>query len=303
MLRGAGRQQLPPVSAMDLFPDGAFVRLRNRVQQTYLYADDDGEGVSLRPHGPAFSLNAVWRVHRVDVDGTTLLLLQGAAYGRYLAISPAEAESGDRGNRAVQRDYGGDDQGALMWRPFRMVDDARYVRLRHDFNRNLRANGKFRFWRTAVTVDTNEGRWTTMMQWTVGTFQLGPELPPLPHPTVNLGGRRGLFRRRRLEADERRTIRHVRANDQGEFDPNNNNWATFHFYGRSVFNLRMQVGIRQDGGAGEYGDGITLAVQPGLHGRLTPLVTDLPRSVDPMDIVVFNTGSQGAQNLVHPDIA
>jgi hypothetical protein len=169
---------------MDLFPDGAFVRLRNRVQQTYLYADDDGEGVSLRPHGPAFSLNAVWRVHRVDVDGTTLLLLQGAAYGRYLAISPAEAESGDRGNRAVQRDYGGDDQGALMWRPFRMVDDARYVRLRHDFNRNLRANGKFRFWRTAVTVDTNEGRWTTMMQWTVGTFQLGPELPPLPHPTV-----------------------------------------------------------------------------------------------------------------------
>jgi hypothetical protein len=109
----------------------------------------------------------------------------------------------------------------------------------------------------------------------------------------NLGGRRGLFRRRRLEADERRTIRHVRANDQGEFDPNNNNWATFHFYGRSVFNLRMQVGIRQDGGAGEYGDGITLAVQPGLHGRLTPLVTDLPRSVDPMDIVVFNTGSQG----------
>ena len=83
----------------------------------------------------------------------------------------------------------------------------------------------------------------------------------------------------------------MRANDEGEFNQNYNNWPTFHFYGRSVFNLRMQVGIRQPGG--EYGDGITLAVQPGLQGRLTPLVTDLPRSVDTMDIVVFNTGSQG----------
>ncbi|XP_066373000.1 uncharacterized protein [Miscanthus floridulus] len=302
MQAAAGRRQLPAaVSAMDLFPDGAFVRLRNRAQQTYLHADHDGEGVSLRPHGPAFSLNAVWRVHRVEVDGATFVLLQGAAYGRYLAISPAEAPPGNRGNRAVQRDYEGADVGALMWRPFRMVDDARYVRLRHDFNRNLRANGRFRFWHTAVTVDTNEGRWTTMMQWTVGRFQLGPGLPPLPRPTVNLGGLSGLFRRRRPEADERRTIRHVRANDEGEFNQNYNNWPTFHFYGRSVFNLRMQVGIRQPGG--EYGDGITLAVRPGLQGRLTPLVTDLPRTVDTMDIVVFNTGSQGAQNLVYPDIA
>ena len=171
----AGRQQLPPVSAMDLFPDGAFVRLRNRAQQTYLHADHDGR---------VFSLNAVWRVHRVEVDGATFVLLQGAAYGRYLAISPAEAPPGHHGNRAVQRDYEGAVVGALMWRPFRVVDDARYVRLRQDFNRNLRANGRFRFWHTAVTVDTNEGRWTTMMQWTVGRFQLGPGLPPLPRPTV-----------------------------------------------------------------------------------------------------------------------
>jgi len=97
-------------------------------------------------------------------------------------------------------------------------------------------------------------------------------------------------------ADEQRTIRHVRANDQGEFDQNSDNWSTFSYYGRSVFNLRVQVGARQL--AGEIGDGITLAVRPGLQGRLTPLVTDLPRSVDTMDIVVFNTGSQGEKTLL-----
>jgi hypothetical protein len=71
-----------------------------------------------------------------------------------------------------------------MWRPFRMVDDERYISLRHDFDRNLRANGRYRIWHTAVTVDNNEGRWSTMMQWTVGRFQLGAGLPPLPRPTV-----------------------------------------------------------------------------------------------------------------------
>ena len=85
----------------------------------------------------------------------------------------------------------------------------------------------------------------------------------------------------------------MRANDEGDFDQNSDNWPTFPYYGRSVFNLRMQVGIRQPGG--EYGDGITLAVRPGLQGRLTPLVTDLPRSVDTMDIVVFNTVSEGEE--------
>jgi hypothetical protein len=190
MQAAAGRQQalqhpgLPAVSAMDLFPDGAFVRLRNRAQQTYLHADHDGEGVSLRPHGRVFSLNAVWRVHYVLIDGDTFVLLQGAAYGRYLAIAPGRAPSGYRGSRAVQRDYGGANVGAVMWRPFRMVDDERYISLRHDFDRNLRANGRYRIWHTAVTVDNNEGRWSTMMQWTVGRFQLGAGLPPLPRPTV-----------------------------------------------------------------------------------------------------------------------
>jgi len=152
-----GRQHLqhpglPAVSAMDLFPDGAFVRLRNRARQTYLHADDDGEGVSLRPHGRVFSLNAVWRVHRVLIEGDTFVLIQGAAYGRYLAIAPGREPSGYRGSRAVQRDYVEANVGAVTWRPFRMVDDERYISLRHDFDRNLRANGRYRIWHTAVTV-------------------------------------------------------------------------------------------------------------------------------------------------------
>ncbi|PWZ04809.1 hypothetical protein Zm00014a_017026 [Zea mays] len=274
---------------MDLFPDGAFVRLQNRVQQKYLYADDDGEGVSVRPYGHVFSLNAVWRVHRVLVAGNNIVLLQGVAYGRYLAISPGMAPPGYRGRRAVQRDYAGDNVGALMWNPLRIVAGERYVRLRNEFNRNLlRANGRYRTWHTAVTADIDDyGRLSTMMQWTVHRFQ------------VYLGGRRGLLGRRMPEADERRTIRHVRANNEGDFDQDSNNWPTFNFFGRSVFNLRIQVGMRQPGGEVWA---ITMAVRPGSQGRLTPLVTDLPRSVDNMDIVVFDTGSQGAQNLVYPAI-
>ena len=36
---------------MELFPDGIHVRLRSRVHGTYLHADEDGVGVSLRPRG------------------------------------------------------------------------------------------------------------------------------------------------------------------------------------------------------------------------------------------------------------
>ena len=84
-------------------------------------------------------------------------------------------------------------------------------------------------------------------------------------------------------------IRYLRSDDPRNFGAAG--LPAFPFYGRSVFNLRVQVGARQPGG--EVGGGIRLAVRPGLQGRLTPLVTDLPRTVDTMDIVVFNTGSQG----------
>lgn len=170
---------------MELFPDGMPVRLRSRACDLFLYADEDGVGVSLSQRRA--SLNAAWQVHRIVHEGVAYVLLHGAAYGRYLAVSPdAAPRRGHRGRRVVQTDRDYFDPRAVMWRVIRAWDggDPDDVIVRHDLHRNLRANGRYRIWHTAVTVDNNEGRWSTMMQWTVGRFQLGPGLPPLPRPTV-----------------------------------------------------------------------------------------------------------------------
>ncbi|OEL33965.1 hypothetical protein BAE44_0005016 [Dichanthelium oligosanthes] len=280
---------------MDHLPDGAHVRLRSRVHATYLHADEDGVGVSLRPHGPFPSVNAVWRLQRDVFEGSPFVLLQGAAYGRYLAVSPEEAPPGHRGRRAVQRDYAGPNLNRLMWRAYAVGDDGDgYIRMRHEFNCNLRANGRHRIWHTGVTVDYNRGRFTTMMHWRVEVIPQKSAAPPLPFPTLDQGG--GLLCwHTGPEADPGRTIRYVRANDEGEYTLNHNAWPSLHFLGRSIFNLRTQLRLLQpDGNV----IAITLCVRPGFHGRLTPLVTDLPRSEEPMYIVIFTTGSPGENSAV-----
>jgi len=146
---------------MDKFPDGTHVRLRSRVRRaSYLHSDEDGVGVSLRPLGREPTLNAVWRVHRVLRDGIDYVLLHGAAYGRYLALSPGEEEPAgpDRGVPAIQRGYDARDLDAVMWRPIAVAgaNSGGYVRMRHVYNGNLRANGRFRPWNTRVTVEHDE---------------------------------------------------------------------------------------------------------------------------------------------------
>ena len=112
------------------------------------------------------------------------------------------------------------------------------------------------------------------------------------------GGRRGLLFWRRTGRGPGiyqlppREIRHVRACDEGNFDQNHHNWPSFDIYDHSVFNLRIQLGQLQHDWDGEM-FGFTLCMRPGSHGRLMPLVTDLPLSLEPMYIVVFRTGSPG----------
>jgi hypothetical protein len=174
---------------MDKFPDGTHVRLRSRVRRaSYLRADEDGVGVSLRPLGRERTLNAVWRVHRVLRDGIDYVLLHGAAYGRYLALSPGEEEpaSPDCGVPAIQRGYDARDLDAVMWRPVAVAgaNSGGYVRMRHVYNGNLRANGRFRPWITLVTVDQYFGTRSTMRHWSVEVVlpRQGPP-PALPLPT------------------------------------------------------------------------------------------------------------------------
>ncbi|KAG0522603.1 hypothetical protein BDA96_07G051600 [Sorghum bicolor] len=300
---------------MDLFPDGAFVRLRSRaISWKYLHADGDWAGVSLRRCGRVPSLEAVWRVEHWVHEGVTYLRLQSAAYGRYLALSGEDAgedaPSGHLGLKAAQRDI--DDSTMVnflswRWRVERVKPLKNYVRLRH-FNRDLRANGRLLMWNNGVTVDFNLARrLSTMMQWTVHPvaatsvplpFPAAPPAHQIPLQQIPLLLWRRIWRGRQLPVPAR-TIRHVRASDEGNFDQNHLNWRAFGIYDHSVFNLRTQLGQLQHDWNGDM-FGFTLCIRPGLNGRLMPLVTDLPRSLDPMYIVVLRTGSPAAAALVYP---
>ncbi|XP_066326019.1 uncharacterized protein [Miscanthus floridulus] len=294
---------------MDLFPDGAFVLLESRVTGKYVHADGDWERVSLRPNGPVPSLNAVWRVeHWVSPDqGNTFVLLQNAAYGRYLSFSMRKAQTGHRGRRTTQMDRS--EPNVLqnlnaypwMWTVERLnPPDQDYVSLRY-FTCYLRANGRYLPWNIRVTadVDPDAPRVTTMMHWTVHQVAASPVPQPLPLTLEDQGAPGGL-----LFPHPPRTIRHVRASDEGEFDQNHHNWPSFAFYDSSVTNLRYElVQLQHDLKWSEDMSAYTLCMLPGSHGRLMPLVTDdLPSSLDSMNIVVFRTESPGAAALVYPQI-
>ena len=85
-----------------------------------------------------------------------------------------------------------------------------------------------------------------------------------------------------------RTIRFVRA-DNYENLPDN--WGTFQFIGRSMFELRGEV-ARRTGNAFLFFR-ILMCVQGGRYGRLTPLLVDLPRNEETVDIIVLIIGTQG----------
>jgi hypothetical protein len=81
----------------------------------------------------------------------------------------------------------------------------------------------------------------------------------------------------------------MRANDKDKLLGT----ETFSFLGRSVFNLTNEVAKK----VGLDMSTITLCVHAGFHGRLTPLVVDLPRNEDPLDLVVLPNSSPG-ENLL-----
>ncbi|GJN29579.1 hypothetical protein PR202_gb17815 [Eleusine coracana subsp. coracana] len=284
----------PPTSAMELFPDGAHVRLRSRVRGAYLHAAEDGVGVYLSPRRA--SVNVAWRVHRIVRDGNPCVLLHGAAYGRYLAATDRPAASDHLGHRVVQGVYDHPEEIAVVWQVVEAGDgDGDDVLLRHIVgDRLLRANGRHRLWLTGVTVDHQDNR-STMMHWVVEALQLldgPPVLPaPIPHAQQGAGGQAsGRFHRLfrgRIAPMPQRTIRYVRANYYGNF--NDQGWDTFVFQGRSIFVLRMEVAYLV--GIEAFFFNITLCTRAGRYGRLTPLTIDLPRSHEPMDIIAFTTGS------------
>ena len=140
---------------MDRFQDGHHVRLRSRVQDTYLHAADDGESVTLSQLRA--SMNAAWAVHIYHGDDGPYLLLHSAAYGRYLAATATPARLGHRGLRAELRDYDQPEVEAIMWWAVRSGFRDNVVLLRKVIGPYLSANGR------CVNVDHCQGRWHTCL--------------------------------------------------------------------------------------------------------------------------------------------
>ncbi|PVH48374.1 hypothetical protein PAHAL_4G317100 [Panicum hallii] len=266
---------------MEFFGDGTHVRLRNRMHGAYLHADEDGARVSLSPRRA--SLNTAWRVHRVRRGGGGYVLLHSAAYGRYLALSPQRVSLVYAGHTAVQAAYDAPEQGDVLWEAVRVADEADDVLMLHVSNRLLRAATWNPVLRSPVYVDMDNAG--TMMHRVVEPIPLRQAPPVLPGPTELPRG-----------VVLRRTIIYMRANNQGKFDPLDR--RTYGFSGRSLFHLTGDLANQLR----ENFHRITLCVLAGSQGRLTPLVIDLPADEQPMEIVVFTTGSEAALTLRHPDV-
>jgi hypothetical protein len=166
---------------MDRFPDGMHVWLRSTLRAAYLFADDDGSGVSLSTCRAM--MNAAWQVQRVVLrDGTPCFFLQNAAYGRYLALSPYLAPHGHRGRRAILRDFREPQQRNIRWRAIAagdVTDDVLLCTL-EDQERYLRAHGR---WRTCSCITVDDRR-STMTHWTVVQIHPRPAPPALPTPST-----------------------------------------------------------------------------------------------------------------------
>jgi hypothetical protein len=177
---------------MDLFPTGGFVRLRASFYENYVYADEDAVGVSLRPLGDTPAINAVWIVEHcyVEGDAAPYIMIQSAAYGRYLAVTNRRMRI-QRGFRVVQRD---DDSPNLdprfVWRPYRVQGGC--VVLSNPWDLNLRANAGM------LPYDLNPLPWIVTAyrpmswraHWEVEAIPPSPEplpLPPPPSPPVSTG--------------------------------------------------------------------------------------------------------------------
>ncbi|CAN6233569.1 unnamed protein product [Urochloa humidicola] len=264
---------------MDLFPDGALVRLRRttrRGARLHLEADEDGVKVSLSSRSSS-SPTSIWAVHRVEREGFIYVLLHSAAYGRYLALAPGRGWSARGSFVAVQRAYDDPHQLDIFWQPVVAVPGAGGgvgdVRLR-----NLRYGYLCKV-----------GRLRTIVNWNVQAIPTRPEPPVLVQDRHQLLPRlsvRNLFRRCKAEDDNRRVIQYLRSEERLDFSQAN--VPTFYFYGRSFLKLRFQVGIRV---SPKDIFGTRICVKAGLYGRLTPLFTDLPQSEEPMDIVVYSTAA------------
>ncbi|VAI83180.1 unnamed protein product [Triticum turgidum subsp. durum] len=274
---------------MEQFHHGQHVRLRNRERGTYLHADEDGHGVSLR-HRRA-SMNAAWAVHLYQPPRAQVpfLLLHSAAYGRYLAATGAPAPLGHRGHRVEQRSYNHPEEEAVFWMAVRTEfrDD---VLLQHFNGGSLRANGKYLPWNNGASVGYINGihDMSTMMHWVVEPIPAREIMPPLPRST-------GLTLATAVLPS--REIVYVWRDIHGGLITTG--WHMFR--GRSVFQLRKELASLLSA-VQVLGVADLVMCLPTRDGRLFPLVVDLPSNRQSFYVVVVVAGTPPHAALRYADV-
>ncbi|KQK19539.1 uncharacterized protein LOC112270552 [Brachypodium distachyon] len=281
---------------MDQFPNKEHVWVRSRALRTYLHASTDGTRVSLLP--TRASINAAWAVQVHEAEhGSPCVLLQGAAYGRYLAATDLPAPFGHSGYRASQLEYCDipvPEEESVLWRviPAASGDD---VLLRHSAGgRYLRANGNGRR-NTGVTVEKIRSL-TTMAQWEVEVIPANPNFPGIPGPIYEPVRRDRRILSTGRELPPLRLIRFVQADAEGEY--NEDGWSQFSFRGNSIYQLRNEVANRV------HINSFVMCVRAGLHAPLAPMLANLPsgRTGNTLYIVVIQSTTPAELAPRYPDI-
>ncbi|KAG0522599.1 hypothetical protein BDA96_07G051200 [Sorghum bicolor] len=302
--KGGRRSSPPPTTTSRRWsssPTGASCAYRAARTASTSTPTGTGRGVSLRPLGNVTPLAAKFLEHRIR--GTGMWRRRSSSSNSRTpptaATSPSRpygpAQAGHRGCRAVQpgrplraAQRRAEQRPGRRWSVER-VGGPQPGPLRPPALRLLGPPGQ----RQAPQVEHLRHRrpqptpprgLTTMMQWTVHVVPRSPAPLPLPEaPPQPQGRRRGLLFWRRtgswpgVHQHPARTIWHVRANDEGDFNEDHRYWPALASYDHSVFNLRIQLGQLQHDWNGDM-LGFTLCTRPGSHGRLMPLVTDLSRT-------------------------
>uniref|UniRef100_A0A0E0AGB1 DUF569 domain-containing protein n=1 Tax=Oryza glumipatula TaxID=40148 RepID=A0A0E0AGB1_9ORYZ len=238
---------------MEAFQGVDFAALRVWQCDSYLHADEDGRSVYHRRLGGCGGGVATTLCGPFDE------LVVGEPPTRYVLLR------GAYGRYLGTLDPGDRERGA-SWRsapscggpPAALASSGRY----------LRGNKNFLARRRSVSVDDNVdkettccgGRWCPSTGWSYRSWPM----------YCNLTSSCSLYRE----------IRFVTAEDAAAADAGQ-------FAGRSVQLLREKL-------AGIVGyDEFMLCVRTGLHGRLTPLLINLPRSQETLHIVLIRTNTTG----------
>ncbi|EER89245.1 hypothetical protein BDA96_10G057100 [Sorghum bicolor] len=242
----------PSEAAMEQFSDGAYVRLRSRVNGQYLRADEGGVRVYFRPY--CCALNAAWRVHRVLHRGTSLILLQNAAYGRYLGYHSDNPNSSPILVKSVY--YNDIKQQDLHWEGRSHPGGDSEIFLVNGGGRPL--------------INPEDNTWTPLvLEFIPSRSGLAPDLP-VPSAEV------GFFRR---------LIIYMQGDELG-----NKDFTTARammFQGRSVSRLRAELADSVDERR------VAMCLWAGMHGRLIPLISDLPANNQTIEVILFVSWSQG----------